>query len=77
MNYTTPSKPNATARKQTSESATLPSTGPGIMVCTSLQAIGLGATMMAMLLCDSVAVKAAGKRSAGKLHAAFEEGDQG
>jgi len=33
--------------------------------------------MTAMLYCDSMVVKATGKRSAGKLHAAFEEGDQG
>ena len=33
--------------------------------------------MTAMLLCDSNVVKTAGKRSAGKLHAAFDEGDQG
>ena len=44
------------------------------MVQASLPAIGFGATVTAMLLCDSVAVKAAGKRSAGKPHAAFDEG---
>jgi len=42
-----------------------------------LPAIGFGATMTAMLYCDSMVVKATGKRSAGKLHAAFDEGDQG
>ena len=47
------------------------------MVRASLQAIGLGATMTAMLPCDSIVVKTTGKRSAGKLHAAFDEGDQG
>ncbi len=47
------------------------------MVRASLQAIGLGAIMTAMLLCDSVVVKTAGKRRAGKLHAAFDEGDPG
>jgi len=33
--------------------------------------------MMAMLCCDSVVGKTAGKRSAGKPHAAFDEGGQG
>ncbi len=33
--------------------------------------------MTAKLPCDSLAAKATGKRSAGNLHAAFDEGDQG
>ena len=33
--------------------------------------------MTARLPCGSVAVKATGERSAGNLHAAFDEGDQG
>ena len=47
------------------------------MVRTSVQATGFGATVSARLLCDSFAVKAIGKRSAGKPHAAFDEGGQG
>ena len=47
------------------------------MVRASLQAIGLGATMKAILPCDNNDVKTTGRRSAGKLHAAFDEGDQG
>ena len=47
------------------------------MVCASLQATWLGATMIAMLYCDSFVVKTIGKRSAGKPHAAFDEGGQG
>ena len=47
------------------------------MVCASLQATWLGATVSAKLPCDSNGMKATGERSAGNLHAAFDEGGQG
>jgi hypothetical protein len=45
------------------------------MVCTSIQANGLGATVTVKLVCDSLDEKTTGKRSAGNPHAAFDEGD--
>ncbi len=47
------------------------------MVRASTQAIRLDAIMTVMLLCDSVVVKTTRERSAGKPHAAFDEGDLG